>query len=237
MAQHEAAGPAGAGPGRLTSRPGPARTPSPPPRSTTEGLVRLPLPSRQPPLLLVPGAAEGPRPLVVFFHGAGGHGQGSLGSVEAVAAERGLLVLLPTSAGATWDLVTGPPGQDVAALDLALAEVFSAYDVDRVAFAGFSDGGSYALSIGLANGDLGEAVLAFSPGFAAPPSQVGAPRVFVAHGDADAVLPVARCGRRVARTLDGAGYDVRYEEFAGGHVVPPRLVDAAVDWWLADAGG
>ncbi len=30
----------------------------------------------------------------------------------------------------------------------------------------------------------------------------------------------------------GAGYDVRYEEFDAGHVVPPHLVDEAVTWWL-----
>jgi hypothetical protein len=40
----------------------------------------------------------------------------------------------------------------------------------------------------------------------------------------------------VAGVLGRAGYDVRYEEFAGGHVVPPELVRAAVDWWLGDVG-
>jgi predicted esterase len=157
--------------------------------------------------------------------------------VEEVAAERGLLVLLPTSAASTWDLLSGGLGRDLDALDAALADVFAAHDVDRVAFAGFSDGGSYALSVGLANGDVGDAVLAFSPGFAAPPAQVGAPRVFISHGDADAVLPVDRCGRRVAGALGRSGYDVRYEEFAGGHVVPPELVRAAAGWWLGDSGG
>ncbi len=191
---------------------------------------------RRPPLLVVPSVPAAPRPLVVFFHGAGGRGEQSLVFVEHVAAERGLLVLLPTSAGSTWDLLSGGLGRDLDALDAALADVFAAHDVDRVAFAGFSDGGSYALSVGLANGDLGDAVLAFSPGFAAPPAQAGEPRVFISHGDADAVLPVDRCGRRVAGVLGRAGYDVRYEEFAGGHVVPPELVRAAVDWWLGDVG-
>lgn len=171
----------------------------------------------------------------MFFHGAGGRGEHGLPLLQDVAAERGLLVLLPSSAGSTWDLISGGLGRDVGGLDAALAHVFADYAVEHVAFGGFSDGASYALSIGLANGDLGEAVLAFSPGFAAPPVQVGQPRVFLSHGTADRVLPVDRCGRRVARLLQQAGYDVRYEEFAGGHVVPPEWVTEALDWWLPQA--
>jgi phospholipase/carboxylesterase len=232
--------------GRLTSRPrpraGPAPAPSPTgePRSPAQAgldVRRLPLPGRRPPLLVVPRAPADVRPLVVFFHGAGGRGEQSLVFVEEVAAERGLLVLLPTSASSTWDLLHGGLGADVFATDAALADVFATHDVDRVAFAGFSDGGSYALSLGLANGDLGDAVLAFSPGFAAPPVRVDGPRIFISHGDVDAVLPVDRCGRRVADVLGRTGYDVRYEEFSGGHVVPPEMVRAAVDWWLDGDGG
>ncbi len=230
--------------GRLTSRPverpphastpGAARDPAPP-SPARPGLHRLPGTGRSTPLLLVPPAPPGPRPLLVFFHGAGGRGEHALGFVESVATQRGVLVLLPTSAGSTWDLLRGGMGPDAGALDDALGAVFAAHDVGPVAVAGFSDGGSYALSIGLANGDLVGAVLAFSPGFAAPPAQVGSPRVFISHGRADAVLPVDRCGRRVARVLRQAGYDVRYEEFDGGHVVPADLVTAAVDWWTGPA--
>jgi phospholipase/carboxylesterase len=103
--------------------------------------------------------------------------------------------------------------------------------------AGFSDGASYALSLGLANGDLADAVLAFSPGFAAPPARVGRSRVWVSHGTADRVLPVDRCGRRVVAQLSAAGHDVTYEEFDGGHVITPGLVDAALDWWLPGRAG
>lgn len=118
------------------------------------------------------------------------------------------------------------------ALDAALAGVFRQYAVDRVAFSGFSDGASYALSLGVANGDLAEALLVFSPGFVAALSQRGTPRVWVSHGTQDAVLPVDRCGRRVVRLLQESGYEVHYEEFDGPHVVPPPLVDSALDWWL-----
>ena len=209
--------------GRLTSRPAADVTPT-----LRAGLHDL----DDGAVLLVPAELAAPAPLLVFFHGAGGSGRNSLRHVEPAAAAAGVLVLAPSSVGSTWDLLTGALGRDVAALDRALASVFAAHPVGPVAVSGFSDGGSYALSLGLANGDLAPEVIAFSPGFLAPPAQVGQPRVWVSHGTADTVLPVDRCGRRVVSTLTRAGYDVTYEEFAGGHVVPPHLVDAAFGWWL-----
>ena len=183
-------------------------------------------------LLLVPDGAVDTGRLVVWFHGAGGHASTSVEGLRAVARAHGTLVLVPSSAGSTWDLLTGRVGEDVAALDTALEHVLSTAPVSSCAFAGFSDGGSYALSMGLANGDLAEAVLAFSPGFLAPPDVVGRPRCFVAHGTADTVLPVDRCGRRVVALLERSGYPVLYEEFEGGHVVRPDLLDRAFSWWL-----
>lgn len=183
-------------------------------------------------LLLVPEGRTAPSRLVVWFHGAGGHARTSAPVLEDVATAYGALVLLPSSVGSTWDLLTGRIGEDVGALDAALEHVLSTTDVTSCAFAGFSDGGSYALSMGLANGDLAEAVLAFSPGFLAPPDVVGRPRCFVAHGTDDTVLPVDRCGRRVVRRLEHLGYPVLYEEFAGGHVVRPDLLEHAFSWWL-----
>jgi phospholipase/carboxylesterase len=183
-------------------------------------------------LLLVPEGVAPGAPLVVWFHGAGGHAARSVPTVREAAAGAGVLVLLPSSADSTWDLLTGRTGADVAPLDAALGHVLRTYDVGRAAFAGFSDGASYALSLGLANGELAEAVLAFSPGFVSPPSLSGRPRCWVAHGTADTVLPVDRCGRRVVALLQRQGYEVHYEEFIGGHVVrPDHLVDALA-WWL-----
>jgi phospholipase/carboxylesterase len=181
-------------------------------------------------LLVVPPGT--PTALLVFLHGAGGSAADSVRTVGDLATAAGVAVLAPSSAAATWDLIAGGFGRDVAVLDAALAQVFDRLPVDRVALAGFSDGGSYALSLGVANGDLAEAVLAFSPGFVAAPGRYGRPRLWIAHGTDDRVLPVARCGRRIAAELDGDGYDVRYDEFPGGHVLTPGLVTAALDWWL-----
>ncbi|MEX5720666.1 alpha/beta hydrolase [Geodermatophilus maliterrae] len=230
-----AAGP-GTGPrpardGRLGTRPGtdPAGPPLPP------GTTTLDLAGAEA-LVAVPDGPPGPRPLLVFCHGAGGNAGQSLGAVGDVATSRGVVVLATTSVAATWDLLAGGLGRDVAVLDAALEQVAAGVAVSRVALGGFSDGASYALSLGLANGGLFEALLAFSPGFVAPPGRDGRPRVWISHGTHDRVLPVARCGRRVSRDLATAGYDVVYEEFDGGHLVMPDLVTAALRTWLGPPG-
>lgn len=218
--------------GRLRSRP-PAEQP---PAALEPGLHMLPLPGRRRPELLVPPGPARPRPLVVFFHGAGGDGRQGLPLLQQAAEDRGAVVLLPTSAGSTWDVIAGGLGADVRALDDALAAVLAQVPVDRVAFAGFSDGASYALTLGLLNGDLVDAVVAYSPGFVAATQRLGEPRLWISHGTDDPVLPAERCGRRLARVLAGSGYDVTYEEFEGGHVVPPDLVPASLTWWLGPVG-
>ena len=214
--------------GRLHARPGPGPVGPPLPPGTTV----LRAGGRGGARVAVPSGGQGPRPLLVFCHGAGGDAAQALAAVGDVATARGVAVLATSSAGRTWDLLTGGLGPDVAVLDDALREVAAGLAVSRLALGGFSDGASYALSLGLANGDLVEAVLAFSPGFAAPPGRTGRPRVWLAHGTADRVLPVERCGRRVARELAAAGHDVVYDEFDGGHVVTPALVTEALDTWL-----
>jgi phospholipase/carboxylesterase len=214
--------------GRLDSRPEPPRAAPTP----STGVTSLDLGPGAEALLAVPAGTTGALPLIVFFHGAGGSAADSLRAVGNPATGRGVAVLAPTSAASTWDLIAGGLGRDVAALDAALGQVFAGLPVSQVALAGFSDGASYALSLGVANGELAEAGLAFSPGFVAAPGRYGRPRFWISHGTRDRVLPVERCGRRVSGDLRDDGYDVVYEEFPDGHVVTPDLVTAALDWWL-----
>ncbi|WP_199707051.1 alpha/beta hydrolase [Teichococcus wenyumeiae] len=140
-------------------------------------------------------------PLLVLLHGAGGHAQGMLRMFEAQARQADVALLVPESRGSTWDVIMGGFGPDVAFLDEALSQSFGdhAFDPDRIAIGGFSDGASYALSLGLANGDLFRWILAFSPGFAAAPSAAGNPSIYISHGTEDNVLPINRCSRRLVR--------------------------------------
>ena len=178
---------------------------------------------------------DDPRALVMTLHGAGGTARHALDLFLPLADEARLLVLAPQSLGSTWDVILGGYGPDVASIDDALEQTFARYAVDprRIAIGGFSDGASYALSLGLTNGDLFSAVLAFSPGFAAAGERRGSPAVFISHGADDRVLPIDVTSRRVVPRLRTAGYDVRYHEFDGPHTVPPEIVRAAVAWFLA----
>jgi len=180
-------------------------------------------------------AADRPAPLLVMLHGAGGAGANVMPIVADSAEARGIIVLAPDSRGVTWDVIREDYGADVAFLDRALGEVFRTCPIDpaRVAIAGFSDGASYALSLGLINGALFRDIIAFSPGFALPTRAEDAPSIFISHGREDPVLPIERCGRRIAVRLRSLGYNVDYREFVGGHVVPTAMVEAAFRRFLA----
>ena len=177
-----------------------------------------------------------PTPLLVMLHGAGGDADQVLPMVTPSADAEGLLIVAPAARGRTWDLILSGYGPDVRFIDPALAQVFARYAVDphRIAIGGFSDGASYALSLGLANGDLFTHVLAFSPGFMAPAAWNGSPRLFVAHGARDDVLPIDRTSRRLVPELRRLGYEVECREFEGGHTVPPGIAREAAGQLAGD---
>jgi phospholipase/carboxylesterase len=148
---------------------------------------------------------ETPSPLVLLLHGAGEDARDGLAQLRGQADEAGLILLALGSRGPTWDLILnrGRYGPDIAAIDRALGHAFSRCAVDpvRVGVGGYSDGASYALAPGLANGDLFSHVLAFSPGFLAPSGKRGSPRVFVSHGTRDRWLSIDSCSRRIVPQL------------------------------------
>ena len=218
--------------GRLLARPGQ------PAGAAPLGLQPLGLETGRDGLLYVPAGyqADRPAPLVLMLHGAGGSAHGGLDPLRGLADEAGLILLAPDSRRQTWDLLLGGYGPDIAFIDRALAQTFGRYAVDpaHIAVEGFSDGASYALSIGLTNGDLFTHVLAFSPGFAAPAGQAGSPRLFISHGIHDEVLPINACSRRIVPAVQRAGYDVRYHEFDGPHTVPSEIVREALTWFTEE---
>lgn len=187
-------------------------------------------------LAYVPAPADGrPYRLVLLLHGAGGSPRQGLDLLLSVADEHRLLLVAPKSMSSTWDLIVDGFGPDVRRIDRVLEEILDSHPVERVMVGGFSDGASYALSIGLANGDLFDAVLAFSPGFAAPLVVHGQPRVFVSHGIGDRVLPIDVCSRRLVPRLEALDYRVIYEEFDGGHEVPEQVVIRGLSWLLSES--
>ena len=224
----------GASQGRLTARPR-ERVRAP----LAAGLQPLPQTGERETLLYVPSGyrAERPHGLVVLLHGAGGSARQGLAPLLPFADEAELLLVAVKSRRATWDILLESFGPDVSFIDRSLARVFARASADpaRVAIGGFSDGASYALSLGLANGDLFRAVIAFSPGFVASAGRRGRPRVFISHGMDDRVLPIDATSRRIVPELEGAGYEVRYREFRGSHAVPPPIAREALAWFASPA--
>jgi predicted esterase len=172
---------------------------------------------------------------VLYLHGATGDEQQGIRRLSALADEFGFLLVSPASQEGTWDAIRSGYGRDVRFIDQALTKVFAQRRVDsrKIAVSGFSDGASYGLGLGLSNGDLFRAVIAFSPGFV--PSgveQSGTPRLFISHGTKDQILPIDTSSRRLVPQFERAGYEVKFREFDGPHFVPPEIARAAIEWFL-----
>ncbi|MDP9067492.1 MAG: phospholipase [Actinomycetota bacterium] len=222
--------------GRLTARP------LADPRGEPHvGLHPLGLTDQRDALLYVPASYRRgtPAPMVVMLHGAGGCAERGLRPFIPHAESEGLILLATSSRDRTWDVIVGDFGPDVAFLDRALKEVFERYsiDEDRLAVEGFSDGASYALTLGVTNGDLFSHVIAFSPGFMAPGESRGKPPIFISHGVEDRVLPIDVTSRKLVPELERRGYDVNYIEFQGGHAPAPDIVRDALGWFLGTGVG
>jgi len=174
-------------------------------------------------------------PFAVMLHGAGGNASHGLSYIQQYADSRNILLLAPASHDYSWDIIADNSfGIDVLFLDNALSYVFENFSIDssRLAIGGFSDGASYALSIGLSNGDLFTHILAFSPGFYYTYENQGKPSVYLSHGVHDDVLPIDPCSRRILPKLQREGLAVLYEEFNGRHEIPPTISTAAVEWFV-----
>jgi phospholipase/carboxylesterase len=192
-------------------------------------------------LLYIPQShdASTPIPLLVLLHGAGASGSDWFGSYKDRAELHQFAMLAPDSRDPTWDVIeTGAFGPDVRFIDRALGWTFARLLVDqeRLAIVGFSDGASYALSLGLSNGDLFSRVVAYSGCILSPGQLRGKPKVYMTHGTADPVLPIDGCSRVIAPELRASGYLVDYVEFDGGHEVPSDVSTAAMTW-LAQSWG
>jgi phospholipase/carboxylesterase len=175
-----------------------------------------------------------PSPLAVMLHGAGGDAYHGMSLLRHLADDNNLILLAPVSRHTSWDIISMRNfGVDVAFINRALEVTFERFNVDasRLAVGGFSDGASYALSIGLINGDLFTHIMAFSPGFFYSPETFGKPAIFISHGVNDNVLPINACSRKIVSKL-AHDRDVVYNEFDGEHVIPEHISDAATRWFL-----
>jgi predicted esterase len=213
--------------------------PAPPTATAEAGLHSLGIAPERDAMLYVPKSYDPSHParLMVLLHGATQSSElwTRFHSFLDLADQDTLVLLIPNSQGQTWDFVRSGYGVDVRAIDSALVLVFRQCNIDprHIALAGFSDGASYALSLGASNGDLVRAAIAFSPGFFAPGELAGKPVMFIGHGTSDRILPIDAASRRMVPLLRRSGYEVTYREFDGGHTMQPEEVKEAFAWFVA----
>ena len=229
-------------PSGITAEPGriviPAKSST---ETTSAGLQKL---SDRNGLLYIPTGHAEPLPLLILLHKAGGSALewfSGDGSYARYAEKGGFIILAPEAPGPTWGAGPKNWGFDYVAINRALEEAFArrSIDRDRLAIGGFSDGASYALSLGLANGDVFSYVIALSPGFIVrahargrkdSDNKVFIPLVYIAHGTADNVLPIASTSRVFVSSLRKNGYNVEFREFSGGHHASRQVADEAMSW-------
>jgi phospholipase/carboxylesterase len=133
---------------------------------------------------------------------------------------------------------TGIRASAAAVTELIDAQVARGVPAERVVLAGFSQGGAVALHTALREPRPLGGVVALStylPLAAALPAERSAANtrlpIFMAHGTADTVLPLA-LGETSRRTLEALGYAVEWHSYAMPHSVCLEEI-AAIGAWLA----
>ncbi|OLC01136.1 MAG: carboxylesterase [Candidatus Rokubacteria bacterium 13_1_40CM_68_15] len=203
--------------------------------------------------------APSPRAAVIWMHGLGADGHDFAGIERQVtppgAAVRYVYPHAPMMAVTinngyvmrAWYDVFGAAGErreDEAGVRASQARVeqLIAREKSRgiparaIVLAGFSQGGAMALHTGLRHPERLAGVMALScflPVARTLAAEASAPNrdvpIFMAHGVADAVIPVTRA--RAARdTLLGLGYKVEWHEYPMAHSLCPQEIEDIATW-------
>jgi predicted esterase len=198
---------------------------------------------RQRAFLLVPDEIEPGRryPLVTVLHGAGRQDEALAKAFRDEPEKRQALFLIPRSLDPTWDLVSSPVRHDMEFLEYAYDLIWRRYAIDpaRQALLGYSDGASYALSVGLSNPRLFAAVMGWAAGFkvidpGALERPEPRPRVLLEYGTHDQLFPFDKIALPMRADLERLGYDVTFRVDEGGRHWPPSdFQPEALDWFFS----
>ena len=187
------------------------------------------------PPAIEPGRAY---PLVVVLHGAGRQDEMIVKGLQAERTEA--IFVVPRSLGMTWDLIEGTDAPDLRFLDGVLHSLYRRYRIDpaKRALAGYSDGASYALAIGLSNPRTFAAVMAWAAGFLAIDTpnlkpDDPKPRVLLEYGTHDQLFPFERVAVPMREVLERMGYPLEFRVDEGGIHWPRReFLSDALAWFL-----
>ena len=221
--------------GNLAARPGAARKPSA--QRGEFNLAEAPQP-----LVFIPDGvdAKKPTPMILLLHGAGQRAERLVTRIKPIAQVRGVIILAPQAASPTWDIIRSFRGSEIdfsedgQRLDASLSALFAQFTIDpkHVAIGGFSDGASYALSIGPRNQQLFTHIMGFSAGGFLPFAEEARAKMFISHGKADQILSFENAEDYIVPQMKRLGFDVRFETFEDRHVVREEEINKAMDWFL-----
>lgn len=192
-------------------------------------------------------------PLLAVLHGAGRQDELLMKAYRDEAERRQALFLVPRSFGMTWDLISaatqgaaaaGAPSKrpDLDFLEYAYDLIFRRYPVDagRLGLIGYSDGASYALSVGLSNPELFQAVMGWAAGFVAIENDAAAPgvrrpAVLVEYGTHDELFPFEQVAVPMREQLEAFGCAVTFRVDEGGRHWPSGgFQGEALDWFFSE---
>jgi phospholipase/carboxylesterase len=179
-----------------------------------------------------------PAPVVFALHGGSGHGRIFLWSWLREARSRGVILVAPTAAGATWSLME--PELDSAHLSRILGYVREHWAVEprRMLLSGMSDGGTFTLLSGLDSASpfthLAPVAASFHPLLVTmtEPERIRGLPVYLVHGALDWMFPI-ETGRTAAQVLTMAGANVVFREIGDlSHTYPRDENGAILDWLM-----
>jgi poly(3-hydroxybutyrate) depolymerase len=195
-------------------------------------------------VLLTPGEIDPAKryPLITVLHGAGRQDEMLVKACRDQPEQRDALFLVPRSLLPTWDLIASPERPDLDFLEYAYDLIYRRYPVDagRQALLGYSDGASYALSVGLSNPHLFRAVMGWAAGFIALDRTFNVdadprPSVLLEYGTHDELFPFERVAVPMRDNLRKAGYTVEFRVDQGGRHWPSAdFLPEALDWFFSE---